>query len=163
MTAEDAAALFELRRQALHDSPFAFSASPEDDVWSSVDAVRARLQPSTDAIVFGAIEDRLAGMVGMTRFARVKERHKAYIWSVFVRPEYRGRGIAFQLLQAAIAHARTMPGVDVLQLSVNETTPAAQSVYEKCGFVVWGVEPDGLRHAGRSTSERHMSLDLRGG
>ncbi len=159
LTPDDADPLFHLRRAALLDSPLSFSASPEDDRYSSPEAVRGQLG-ETQSPVFGAFDEKLVGMLGMYRLPQIKTAHIAMIWGVFVAPSARGRGVAAQLFEAAIAHARTIPGIASLQLSVNETTPGARRLYERMGFRVWGVEPDALRANGRSTSEAHMSLSL---
>lgn len=160
LTPADAEQLFNLRRAALLDSPFSFSASPEDDRASSVAAVREQLSHAPGSVVFGADNERLVGMLGIYRVEQIKAAHIAHIWGVFVRPQWRGQGIAARLLDAAIAHARTLEGIATIQLSANETTPAAQRLYERFGFRVWGVEADALRFDGRSTSEAHMSLSL---
>jgi ribosomal protein S18 acetylase RimI-like enzyme len=156
----DAAALFALRREALSDSPLSFSASPEDDVWSSIDAVLQTMARPASGVVFGAVDSELVGMLGIHRSPRLKERHRAHVWGVYVTPKSRGQGVALRLLDAAIAHARTLDGVASVHLSVSETTPGAQHVYEKCGFSVWGNEPDALRYQGRSAVEHHMMLQL---
>lgn len=156
----DAEQLFTLRHRALLDSPYAFSASPEDDRISSVAAAREQLGHGPGSVVIGAFADGLVGMLGMYRLPQLKTAHIVYIWGVFVAPQWRGHGLAKELLEAAIAHARTLPDVSSMQLSVNETTPGAQRVYESVGFRAWGVEPDALRFNGRSTSETRMSLAL---
>ncbi|HMN45169.1 MAG TPA: GNAT family N-acetyltransferase [Povalibacter sp.] len=160
LTPDDGESLFHLRRAALLDSPFSFASSPEDDAYSSPEAVGRQLGES-QARVFGAFDEALLGMLGMQRLPKIKTAHIAMIWGVFVTPSARGQGVAAQLLEAAIAHARTIPAIASLRLSVNETTPGARRLYERMGFRVWGVEPDALRVNGRSTSEAHMSLSLR--
>jgi RimJ/RimL family protein N-acetyltransferase len=160
LTEADAQPLFDLRREALTDSPFSFSASPEDDVWTSADAVREQLLRVPRPAVFGAFDASLIGMLGVHRAVRLKERHKALIWGVYVAPQSRGQGIARLLIEAAIAYVSTLAGATSVYLSVSERAPAAQHLYEKCGFKVWGVEPDALRHEGESSSERHMILSL---
>jgi ribosomal protein S18 acetylase RimI-like enzyme len=160
LTPADAQELFELRRLALAESPFSFSASPEDDRIASVSAAARMLDRAPASVVIGAFEERLTGMLDVYRQEPLKTAHIAVIWGVFVRPSSRGQGIAALLLDAGIAHARGLEGVTSVRLSVNETTPGARRLYERFGFKVWGVEPDGLRFEGRSTSELHMSLSL---
>lgn len=159
----DADRLFGLRRQALIAEPFAFLASPEDDLASSSDAVRDQLSSWADfSAIFGAFDDDddLIGMVGLTRDRHLKAAHRACVWGVFVKPEHRGRGVGSRLLDATLAHARTMEGLTTVYLSVSEKTPNAQRLYESAGFVVWGLEPDCIRYAGESVQEYHLALAL---
>lgn len=161
LTPTDAEAYFALRRAALLDAPLAFGASPEDDLASSPDAVRALLSRGDDNVVFGALDrDELAGAVGIFRERHRKAAHKTRIWGMYVAPTRRGRGLAHALLAAALEHARTLPGVDWVHLSVTSAAPAARHVYEQAGFRLWGSEPDALRCDGASADEHHLALRL---
>ncbi len=79
---------------------------------------------------------------------------------MYVAPAHRGEGAGRALLEAAIAHARTLDGVRQIQLSVSEATPAARRLYERCGFTTWGTEVAALCHEGRAYTEHHMALHL---
>lgn len=161
LTPADAAAYFALRRAALLDAPLAFGASPEDDLASSPAAVRELLARGDDNVVFGAFDgDALLGAVGIFRERHRKAAHKARIWGMYVAPAQRGRGLAHALLAAALDHARTLPGVDWVHLSVTSAAPAAHHVYEQAGFRLWGSEPDAIRSAGESADEHHLALRL---
>ena len=157
----DVPAYVELRRRALLDVPLAFSASPEDDFVGSAEAVRAQLQRAPEWTIFGAWVPELAGVAGVFRDRRIKASHKAHIWGVYVAPAHRGRGLGAQLLDAAVQHARVLPGVTWAQLSVSDSTPDARRVYERAGFTVWGTEPEALCHGGRCPDEHFMALRLR--
>ena len=159
---EDAAALLALRRESLREEPLAFLASPEDDLASSEDAVRAMLARAPQAVVFGARAPELVGFVGLHCGSARKAAHKANLWGLYVTPAWRGRGLGMRLVQAAVAHARTLPGVSAVRLGVSESAPGARRLYERCGFVPWGTEPDAIRHDGRSLAECHMQLQLTG-
>ena len=79
--------------------------------------------------MFGVfIDGALAGMTGVGRQHRLKMRHKAQIWSVYVAPAARRRGLARRLMLAAIDHAGGMRGVRQLQLSVTAGNLAARAV-----------------------------------
>lgn len=157
---DDAEAYFELRREALLDAPLAFAASPADDVAASAQAVREQLRRAPEAVVLGAFEPRLIGAVGVVRDRHIKGSHKVMLWGMYVSPGHRRRGIAAALLQAAIDHARSLPGVSSVHLAVSSAAPAARRLYERAGFTSWGVELDALRHQGRAVVERHMTLCL---
>jgi ribosomal protein S18 acetylase RimI-like enzyme len=156
----DASALFALRRESLREEPLAFLASPEDDLASSEETVRALLSRAPQAVVFGARAPQLVGLVGLHCGGARKAAHKANLWGLYVAPAWRGRGVGMQLVQAAVAHARTLPGVSAVRLGVSESALSARRLYERCGFVPWGIEPDAIRHEGRSLAECHMQLAL---
>jgi hypothetical protein len=82
---EDAEAWALLRREALEAHPLAFGASVPDNPRLLVETGLARLAPSEEAAVFGAIGDAgLVGIVGVRRETGKKERHKAFIWGMYV-------------------------------------------------------------------------------
>jgi RimJ/RimL family protein N-acetyltransferase len=156
----DAAVLLALRRAAIQSDPYAFGASPEDDRGSDLDFIKAALADDEQA-VFGSYADgRLTGLVGIVRQRPVKRRHKAIVWGMYVSPEYRGKGVGKALLSAAVAHARTWPGVTHVHLSVTETSVAAKALYESLGFRVWGCEPAAHGWEGRLLDEYHLILNL---
>jgi ribosomal protein S18 acetylase RimI-like enzyme len=152
--------LFRLRRCALLDAPLAFLASPEDDVADSEAAVREMLSGGSDSVVFGAHAEGLIGMLGFYRLAQKKAAHKCNLWGLYVAPQWRRQGVAARLLEAAIRHAQTLPGLVSVHLSVSESAGAARSLYEKLGFETWGLEPDALRVESSSAAEHHMRLLL---
>jgi GNAT superfamily N-acetyltransferase len=158
---EDAPALVSLRRQALDGEPLAFGASVEDDRLLDLEFARALLADSREHAIFGLfLGSDLAGMVGVMRDPKLKRRHTATIWGMYVAPEARGKGRSRALLEAAIEQARRWPGVDQVHLGVSDTATGARRLYETAGFRVWGVEPRALHWQGRYVDEHHLVLDL---
>ena len=156
----DAEALAELRRASLLDIPLAFASSPEDDFAASIDVVRAHLRRAPDQFVAGAFEPELVGMAGLFRDRHAKASHKAHLWGMYVMPSHRGRGIGEGLLRATLDHARALPGISRVHLSVSSAVPGARRLYERAGFELWGTEPDALRDAGEAVTDYHMALRL---
>jgi GNAT superfamily N-acetyltransferase len=163
LTERDAVELFALRRESLLDAPCAFLASPGDDMVSSEEAARELLRRGVDAAVYGAYTDTLNGMVGLYRDRHLKSAHKIYVWGMYVRPQWRRQGLGRALLDAAIGHARTLPGLSAVHLSVSGAAPAALSLYAQTGFTVWGVEPNAIRLEGRCFDEHHMLIRMQSG
>jgi RimJ/RimL family protein N-acetyltransferase len=160
LTAADAPELFALRRGALIDSPFAFLASPSDDLATSEAAVSEMLKRAPTSVVFGAVTPQLVGLLGLHRAHQLKAAHKVNLWGMYVAPAWRKRGFGEKLLEAAISYARTLPGVSTVRLSVSGQASAARHLYEKMGFKCWGKEPDAMRIDGHPASEHHMNLSL---
>jgi len=159
--AVDADALVALRREALEIEPLAFGASSEDDLGLRLESVRTFLGDHEEQAVFGQFDGAdLIGMVGLIRASKVKQRHKATIWGMYVVARARKKGVGHALLEAAIEHARGW-GVEQSQLSVTEAAPYAGRLYETTGFRPWGQEPRALHWNGRFVDEYHLVLDLR--
>jgi len=157
---DDVQVYTELRRESLLESPLAFASSPADDFASSSEAVRDLLRRAPESVIFGAFCPQLIGAVGLYRDRHLKSSHKAHLWGMYVAPGHRRQGVAAELLQAALRHAWTMPGVSWIHLSVSSAAPAARRLYERAGFELWGTEPEGLRHDGQTVVEHHMALRL---
>ncbi|TFV96563.1 GNAT family N-acetyltransferase, partial [Oxalobacteraceae bacterium OM1] len=123
----------------------------------------ARMQPGDDAseMVFGAFDgERLVGVAGLSFEAREKLRHKAHLFGMFVHAEARQAGAGRQLVRAVQDAARARPGVRVLQLTVTEGNVPAVTLYERCGFVAFGVEPMAVCSGGLFFGKVHMWCDL---
>jgi RimJ/RimL family protein N-acetyltransferase len=89
----------------------------------------------------------LVGMTGIYRLDGAKMRHSANIWGVYVRPGWRGAGIADALIGACVGWARELE-LRLVKLSVVTSNAAAIRRYIRCGFSVYGVEPEVIYHDG---------------
>lgn len=91
----DASALVALRREALETDPLAFGASPADDVGLVIESVRSFLGDHETQAVFGQFDGAdLVGMIGLVKAAKVKQRHKATIWGMYVQPHARNTEVS---------------------------------------------------------------------
>jgi RimJ/RimL family protein N-acetyltransferase len=162
LTDSDAAAFHEVRRRGLHEELTAFGMTPEE--MSSVEALAERFKAQAsgqDAFVMGAFAPELVGTVGCMREPRVKRRHVALIWGVYVVPESRGGGLGRRLLLDTVARAREWLDLEQLWLDVTATNLAARTLYLSCGFQVIGLRRRTLKVEGRYYDEEMMALDLR--
>lgn len=149
-----------IRRQMLDDSPWSFSSSPEGDRGLDAEHLRQTMA-SVDAAVMGVRgADGLVAAATTTREVRAKRRHVAWVMGVFVVPEMRGRGLGAAVVGACVEHARAWEGVTQVQLGVSASSPAARRLYERLGFVAWGIEREALRVGGVWHDEVHMALRL---
>jgi ribosomal protein S18 acetylase RimI-like enzyme len=147
LSPSDAAAFRTLRLRALRDHPEAFSSSFEEEEKISVAEIAERIRKETpENCTFGVfVNDMLAGMVHVARYTRHKIRHKAHIGGMYVVPEARGRGAGRALLDAAVAHAHRLGGVEELVLAVTVGNESARRLYASVGFVPYAIEPHFIR------------------
>ncbi len=152
-----------LMLEAYAGHPDAFTSSVEERAAMPPSWWEKRLDPDPGAAecVYGAIVDgRLAGAVGLSFEPREKARHKAHLFGMFVPERSRNQGLGAMLVSAALEGARARPGVKLVQLTVTELNQAARSLYEKHGFVAFGIEPYAVAVDGDYIAKVHMSCAL---
>ena len=159
----DAPAYRALMLEAYEAHPDAFTSSPAERAALPLTWWESRLLAldSAPEAVRGAMDSTgLCGVVGLSFESREKTSHKATLFGMYVSPDHRQRGLGGDLVRAAIALARARPGVRVVQLSVTHGNLAAQGLYERFGFQVFGIEPLAVCVAGSFVQKVHMWLDL---
>jgi ribosomal protein S18 acetylase RimI-like enzyme len=166
LTEADAEIFRAFRLSSLREAPRAFTNSYEEYGQQTVDSTAQRFRDQVASginFTIGAFEEgRLVGTVGFYRETALKLRHKGYIVSMYVLPEYRLRGIARALLIEAIARARHLPDLKQILLGVVVTQSTAKRLYESLGFTVYGREPDAVKIGDEYFDEEFMLLRLSG-
>ena len=150
-TPEDAAALFQLRLEALSKHPDAFAADVDKTTADGADAwvklITDHTRAQSGAIMIADAGAELIGMTGIVRGHWPKTRHFGNLWGVFVRPGWRGyhigEAIINECLDWAIAHEMT-----VVNLGVNTLNTSAIRCYTRCGFSTYGTEPRAVYYDG---------------
>jgi ribosomal protein S18 acetylase RimI-like enzyme len=146
-----------LRLQGLREVPLAFASSYEEESETTVEVFAERLKPNEGAAVFGAfVGSNLVGVAGLQREQMRKLSHKAFVWGVYVAPQARRAGCGYRLLSHVLSHAATKIGVRQVTLGVNSKNSEAIALYQKLGFVQFGLEQGYMLLEGQLHDEMHM-------
>ncbi len=116
--------------------------------------------PDTVTLVARNADARWLGVITIQRErGRHKRQHIVWFYRMYVDSSYAGAGIGRALLQAALAHTRTMPGVGKINLTVAAHNRRAISLYAAAGFREFAREEDAFRDP-QPRAELSMSLLL---
>ena len=108
---------------------------------------------------FGVFQDsELVGIAGLLIREGQKEAHKGLLVGMYVRPNARNAGVGRRLVETIIEFARER--VEVIQLAVVSENEPARRLYERLGFVEYGLEKKALKQDGRLYDEVLMAKDL---
>lgn len=161
---EDADVFRVLRRERLESSPRSFAESLQEHDAIPPATIAARLAASSpENFVMGAFAPggHLIGMAGFSRSPRIKTRHKAVVWGVYVQPTWRNQGIARSILKALIDRAHLNDGLEQINLTVASDQIAAKKLYTSLGFEMFGREKHALKIDNGYVDEDLMVLWLK--
>lgn len=145
-----------IRLSALKTAPEAFGSVHAEEASKSIEEHGQRLASS---LVMGAYEgEQIVGMIGFKREEGPKDNHKGFVWGFYVEPDRRDIGVGSALMSALLGAVRDP--VEQVTLCVVEENIAALALYERFGFVRYGLEPRALKSAAGYSNEVQMVLFL---
>ena len=160
-TSSDVDSFRELRLEALKNHPDAFGQDYNDIIlrpqkyWDETLTINSK----EEALFFAEQNGQLIAITGIFRGSSKKSLHKATIWGVYVKPEWRGHRISEALIRACLDWAKEQ-GLAIVYLGVVTTNQSAIKSYNRCGFSIYGTEPKALYHDGIYYDEYLMAVEI---
>jgi RimJ/RimL family protein N-acetyltransferase len=149
-----------LMLEAYDRHPQAFTSSVRERAAMPLGWWESRLTGKLD-VVLGAFEEgQLVGIVGLAFEPREKVRHKATLFGMYVSANVRQRGLGYELVQAVLAEARNHQDLRLIKLTVTAGNDAAFTLYQRCGFIQFGLEPMAVRVGEDYFDKIHMWREL---
>lgn len=161
VTVADVPEWWDLRLKSLHDHPSAYGSNYEESRRNGPTySERGYFDGGINRLFAAYTADGTVVAQAGTYADGGQRSHIAHVISVYTHPDHRGHGLASVLVQAAIDHLRSCPGITSIRISVNADNAVAVHTYENLGFITWGEEPDAILTAdGSCHNERHMVLE----
>ncbi|MCP3773328.1 GNAT family N-acetyltransferase [Paenibacillus sp. MZ04-78.2] len=159
---QDVEAFWSLRLKSLKEHPESFGSNYEDASLTGMDEVRRRFPNTADQFLLGAFgeNNELMGMIGFQRESSRNLAHKGMLWGVYVDSAHQGKGIAKALLRHVLEEARSLDGLEQVNLSVVTVNEPAVRLYRSAGFEIFGTEPNALKIGDQSFDEYSMACKL---
>ncbi|OLF51686.1 GNAT family N-acetyltransferase [Pseudomonas chlororaphis] len=145
LDAAHASAYRALMLEAYERHPQAFTSSVGERAAMPLSWWESRLSSPLDLLLGVFVDGELVGIGGLAFDPREKARHKATLFGLYVAAPRRNSGLGRQLVQALLLEARQRQGVRLVQLTVTAGNDSALALYQRCGFVQFGLEPLAVR------------------
>ena len=124
----------DLRLEALKKEPIAFGSSYYEEKNISEEEWRRRIGNA----LFALSKDKLIGMIVHVQGNKIKAKHIANIYGVYVTEQYRGQGVGSKLIDSALEEIQKSKDVVKIKLTVNPEQKAAVKLYQNNGFKIVG-------------------------
>lgn len=141
----------DIRLMALKDDPHAFGSSYEEEVNQTEQDWRNRI----GVMWFAISGEEVVGLIGLLQRENQSSKHCGYVISMWVKPQFRGQGIAKSLLTKLQNDAPKL-GLKKLSLQVTSTKTAAFGLYQDLGFKTVGLLKNNLLKDGKYLDEYLM-------
>ncbi|KAA3597932.1 MAG: N-acetyltransferase [Calditrichaeota bacterium] len=159
---EDINSFIKIRLESLRVNPEAFLTTYDEDHCHDLKAITEKFeQHNENNFILGKfVENELVGIVGLFREQRIKTLHKAMVWGVFIKEEFRGKGYSRDLMDECLRLAKTLEGLELINISVVSENQRAFKLYKSLGFDEWGFEKNAMKHNGIYYDEYFLVINL---
>ncbi|NJM44019.1 MAG: GNAT family N-acetyltransferase [Brachymonas sp.] len=163
LSTNDLPAFIVLRNASLQQYPDAFTSDYQSEHLKPPQAFELRLgQVENGHGILGAFDPQgvLLGTIGMERESRLQKRHIVQITAMMVAQAAQGQGIAAQLIARCAMVTAENPEIDQLILTVTASNAHVVRLYERAGFVPYGLLPRAIQVNEQFFDKLHMRLDI---
>jgi len=148
-----------IRLDLLKQNPTNFGSSFEEESMFDESVWQKRLSNPNATSIGVYNETQIIGLCVVVKNPRLKMKHKAHLNSMYVRDEFRRRGISKNLLNYVFEFLKDTD-VEILCLSVVSENCNAISLYKKVGFIEDGMEQKAIKYKGKYYNLILMSKHL---
>ncbi|MBT4124599.1 MAG: GNAT family N-acetyltransferase [Candidatus Pacebacteria bacterium] len=173
LTGADALIYKELRLQALQNNPESYLATFESEVRRSIESFASELRYAFSPPIFGyygifvnkkdkngKTKEKLVGYTHLDKSYLEKQQHIAFMYNLYVDPEYRGQGLATKVFEFLLKETQEKTNVERIFLSCNRKNIPAQKLYKKLGFTEYGVKEKSVKYNGKYDDEVELVKEI---
>ncbi|MEK6894377.1 MAG: GNAT family N-acetyltransferase [Nanoarchaeota archaeon] len=150
----------EIRLDALRTNPESFGSSYEEEVKIPISKWKENFKNKNRVRLIALENKKAIGILVVVFETAINLAHIANIYSVYVKPEYRGKGVSTKLMNHALEIIKSKKIINKVKLSVVTKQLSAIYLYEKFGFRKVGELRKELKVKGNYYDEYIMELIL---
>jgi len=139
---DDYEAYRQIRIEGFTQQEREFRFSSEDEINITKDSVINRL--NSDFIIGVYQTETLIGIGGLTQFIGSKLHHRALLWGMYVRSQYRGKNVANNIMNSLIDHAVNIQ-IEKIILTVVSDNIKAIRFYKKWKFTPYAIDANAIK------------------
>jgi len=131
----------------------------EDEIKYVKDQLRL-IEQKTSVKLLVFFEDRLIGITEVNM--RDKTEKHVGILGISIAKDFRGEGLGKLLMELILKEAeKELPSLKIVTLEVYSTNDIAKKMYEKFGFIKYGILPNGITRGGKFEDAVLMYKNIR--
>lgn len=144
-----------IRLEALQKDGLAFGPSYEEEAKKKDEEWKATLEKDDSYLFFAEENGEIVGMAAAYQEEGEKVHHVAYVWGVYVREAFRGKGIGKKIMETLLGELKENNVVKA-NLNVNTIQSGAVKIYESLGFRIIGTAHKEMKIDGKFYDEYLM-------
>ena len=150
----------EIRLDALQKNPESFGRAHEEEKNRSESEWKDKLKDKNRVTLLVLDRDNPIGLLGIIFESSTRVAHITDIISVYLKEEYRGRGISSQLMNEALEIIKARKTARKVKLHVTTNQLPAVNLYKKFGFRIVGELQKEMNVNGKHYNSYVMELLL---
>ena len=163
LTSSDASTYRELRLQALSQNPEAFISTLEVERKKPLSSFIYELGIAKQAPFWGYygifLDQKLIGFCQIDKSPVAKKSHVAYLYNLYISPEYRGKGLAKKLVTELLEKIKSQQ-IELVFITYLSKNRPARDFYNHLGFKECGIKPKAIKDSDEYDDEIEMVLEL---
>lgn len=164
LTADDAQAYKQLRLQALTTNPESFLATFNSENNKPLASFASELRYAIGQPIFGYYgvfnDNQLIGYAYLEKSYLNKQEHIAFLYNLYIHPEFRGQKLATKLVNFLLAKVKDQTQIERIFLSCNQKNAPALKLYEKLGFKTYAIKEKSIKWQDQYDNEVEMVMTV---
>lgn len=163
LSLDDALLYKEMRLKALQTNPEAFLSTFDAEITKGENAFAYELKVAHQPSIWGYygvfVDQKLVGFCQISKSYLAKQRHIAFLYNLYVNPDFRGQGLAKKIVNFVLEKMKSEQ-IERVYISYLAKNKCVDGFYDHLGFTRCGLKPQAAKSGDEYDDEIMMTLEL---